>query len=93
MSTKEDPAQRLQLPIMEFITLFLITISLLALGNFAQTVMYHYQMKALKDALDISGIWNSCSSSFVTFHESAEVLSQVNFEAVAGIVANKLKPA
>lgn len=48
MSTKENPSQRLQLPIMEFITLFLITISLLALGNFASTVMDHYQMKAVK---------------------------------------------
>ncbi len=48
MSTKQEQRKRLQLPIMEFATLFFITISLLALGNFASTVMDHYEMKALK---------------------------------------------
>ena len=48
MSTKQEQRKRLQLPIMEFATLFFITISMLALGNFASTVMEHYKMKALK---------------------------------------------
>lgn len=48
MSTKEEQAKRFKLPIMEFVTLFFITISILALGNFASTVMDHYQMSAVK---------------------------------------------
>jgi len=48
MSTKEEQVKLLQLPIMEFLTLFFITISIFALGNFANTVMDHYKMSAVK---------------------------------------------
>ena len=46
MATKEQ--QRWQFPIMQFITLTLITISILALGNFAKAVLDNHRLDAEK---------------------------------------------
>ena len=46
MATKEQ--QRRQFPIMQFITLILITISILALGNFAKAVLDNHRLDAEK---------------------------------------------
>lgn len=47
MSTKEP--QRWQLPLMQFVTLMMMTILVIAMGNFAKTMLDNYRLRAEKE--------------------------------------------